>query len=1586
MTIPKSGIISLLSQRCIDLLDLAVPNWQSAVLPKGDTAETAEIWQALKACELRTLGDLSAVTPLTLLALGAKIAGPPPEGTPFWAHVLHSSRASLRLLLAPLLAELLSDALKPGSTREEPTAQQLETGYSSLLIQPGEAFDQVAYPDSISIINWPFAGRRQVDFAVGEIRATPLLAAHVRAALRERGCDLSAIPVRELSLSTRPANACARAGVTTLDTLARQTPEQMAQWRNFGPTAYQEVIAALRIYLIPWLTHLPADILVPPERLHPFIVEQEALPLPRTALDPTKLIVQPKSTNDVLFPNQMPPYQGKNALFFPIDIMLQALGRLPAQQQESQPVLSLEDARYNALLNTRLTEALVEQGCNLEKTSVQQLFFRDGFPSSSLSIRTYNALVRSGIHTLGELIKQTPANLIGIRNFGVGCFQEVIEQLHTYLQPWLQELGINPATGEGAAAYEDPPAIPEEERAIQPAAAIRLADAFASLRSSDLFSWLEYYEIEWQRIKVAEAYQPLAGSALHVGPSDLTLGELDKPAQMAAPQALVTPEIAEQIITNIWQILIMRLVEHLLQARPSEQEQESHQQTLARATVESLLAETLNHYILTKRKNAEQKIHDLPREMTVMLSRAGILDGQAKTLEELAAAFHLTRERIRQLELRAEEAIQKGASRPFVQGLAALMKWAIHAEGGVTTLSRAAERIAGWLSFGDLHPEATIKLLVKWATGKSPKSDARLVASPSMPPLLDVIDKYLEQILTSHPSGLPYERLLDEVMLAGGSALLDAGRTFVGAAIRLSDVIELQEGFCLPREGRMLPRQLVSVLRKLGRPAHFNEIAERYNELFPEEKPRSGHTVQAILLRFPETFTRTGHGTYALTEAGYEGASTVADALEHILQESDRPLHASEVVAQGKKKYQWKETALQAGLRTNPKILSFGHGFFGLAARSYPGFDAAKSYEALFGVEPVIKERLVMATYTNQYHHPVVQVKLSEHALLGSMRLSNKPLRDLFPVEGHFKARGLAPGQPEYDLSIKRGQYDISGLARWFKRHNAQPGDVLLIEKLPGEQVIDDYSYRLAYAPADRLAEAMQMVGLSPDDEAGGALDYRVLWRCREPEKLSGLLTYTLEHSWAAKQAINTALGFAPGSPHSADYIELGLLGGLLAVGKIERDVSTEIIQPTPFGRAWIAQRHDAETLAMSLVLSLPPYRAHLRSQLQDKPAGENEDMEQMTTSLLDPRLLTTWDTRYGLIMPALGDKALRESNAVLTTARLPGPVLALLLLLLAAQSNGLGIALPSIEAGGLADAQSAAARLRQLGIALRWNASDHIALAEQVHLAVTAAASVEERLRTSGGSLGSILAECWRALQQSAWPLHSIHASNLYAELMGADNALFNSLLVSVPEGTDQAARYADGRCVPCPFVSLAADWGMTSAEHAREPFAFLSHATRLISGQVVDPIAICLNRELLEQPWDAKQALAANAHLALLTLIAGDVGGLAEQCSISEHGYLLAGKPLIRALDNHLRGLGYIVWDEGYCQNVATQIALGQALVALGERSGLLTTTTRGIETLSTLATAVYYSAYDVLLRLQTIAQRRTSDHRQPDDGEMW
>ena len=46
-----------------------------------------------------------------------------------------------------------------------------------------------------------------------------------------------------------------------------------------------------------------------------------------------------------------------------------------------------------------------------------------------LTVRSYNCLKREGIHTVGELVSRTEADLLDIRNFGQKSIDEVKEKL-----------------------------------------------------------------------------------------------------------------------------------------------------------------------------------------------------------------------------------------------------------------------------------------------------------------------------------------------------------------------------------------------------------------------------------------------------------------------------------------------------------------------------------------------------------------------------------------------------------------------------------------------------------------------------------------------------------------------------------------------------------------------------------------------------------------------------------------------------------------------------------------------------------------------------------------------------------------------------------------------------------------------------------------------------------------------------------------------------------------------------------------------------------------------------------------------------
>ena len=69
-----------------------------------------------------------------------------------------------------------------------------------------------------------------------------------------------------------------------------------------------------------------------------------------------------------------------------------------------------------------------------------------------LTVRSYNCLKREGIHSVGELITRSEADLLDIRNFGAKSIDEVKGKLHSMgLALKDSPPGFDPGTA--AAAY-----------------------------------------------------------------------------------------------------------------------------------------------------------------------------------------------------------------------------------------------------------------------------------------------------------------------------------------------------------------------------------------------------------------------------------------------------------------------------------------------------------------------------------------------------------------------------------------------------------------------------------------------------------------------------------------------------------------------------------------------------------------------------------------------------------------------------------------------------------------------------------------------------------------------------------------------------------------------------------------------------------------------------------------------------------------------------------------------------------------------------------------------------------------------------
>ena len=1210
----------------------------------------------------------------------------------------------------------------------------------------------------------------------------------------------------------------------------------------------------------------------------------------------------------------------KSALFFPIDAVLAAADTYMKPASGELAPLSLEEFKTCPLLTATLVRHLARGGCNLENAHLLI-----PFGNSALDVRTYHVLWRSRIYSLAGLVAMTPNALFSLRNFGPVSYANVIESLRPYLAPW----------------WDDIVAIDTYE----------LAHPNATIKASNLSALLDRWEIEWRHLPASQAMHDACAQA---GVDVNMLGDVPRALERAQAgfSALLPAREVRTVMRDVTQIATEELASLLVAKVASlpDDTRDTKQTPAEPITIAALLD------ILAARYRGDAPTPAKTRALDVLFDRAGVYDGQPKTLNELGGQLGLTRERVRQLIARAEERLREPDLLPLVWGLGLPVSSALEALGGVARVSDVAEGVSRLLPFGVVDPVCATQLLASWSGVLHPIAGDRLALNRYSDALIERAEAAIAAMLKAHPDRLPFDEFVARAQLAGGDGLREAGPAFVAALVRCTDHIAIIQGECRPAGRVSLRSRLVAALHAIGQPAHFTQLARTYRQMFPDEADRKDNSVHALLGRFRDDFVLVGHGIFALAEWGYDPAlRDVASVVEDVLRQAEHPLHRDEVVRRVAERYRWKPNSVAAALATDDRIHPFGNAFFGLRDRTYAPFDPEATYAGIFGVPKTVRQAIVTSAQTNERGNQVLRLRLTASVLQGYLPLSNRQTRACFPDVGDVSALCCEPSGIMSEMMLHRGNTSVSGLGAWFAAIGACAGDELLVERLD-DALPDEPRYLLVHAPPDRTMEALRLAGLRPNRPSDGAPAItEPLFYLSNLDAVRQLAWHALAHPWAEIGDAQAMLGFAHAGTQGSAYQRLGVRTGMLADGQVAGHRAGAFFRPTRAGRAWVAGAHnsDPDALQRALALRLPAYRWHLRAGVPGDGA----------TAILSPLVITRWDRRFGLAPHAAATQAALDASAAFVLARdLRRPGLALLLLLLAAQSHGLGVALAATSLGGAAAGAEAIDSLRAQGLVLVVDTAGRAALDEQVSLGVDDARALEARLRGSTAPVGAVLADAWCAVEPICARAGAVNASELFIALQSGAPAMVWDALIAAPAALSDTAHAADSALFDCSFPWLVAD-GAWAHDQPGAPFAFWRDAMTHLGSpddSLRAPLGVCLCDDLMRRSWDAPRHLGANAHLALLVALAGDLGGLAERIHHGDAGWELGGLPLVPGLDRALGALGYDVWNERYRDDPDARAELGETLVALGERLGLLRAEGRSLEAVGSLASDVYYGVY--------------------------
>ena len=318
------------------------------------------------------------------------------------------------------------------------------------------------------------------------------------------------------------------------------------------------------------------------------------------------------------------------------------------------------------------------------------------------------------------------------------------------------------------------------------------------------------------------------------------------------------------------------------------------------------------------------------REARIIRLRFGLSDGRKHTLEEVGREFGVTRERIRQIEAKALRRLRD----PTRQ----LVLW----PGIVAAFVRSSGSL---LKFESERTPAHFLLdsILQKKTECVPELGVNVITDVDLSNFREYISDY-----DGHK--------LDDQKLAAFLPFLSKADV-----TRLRKPIEELKEDVVARWTR--PRMLLETLRSLGRAAHFQEIAQLCNEMFPERQNSIHNWHSALGQPSAEGLGIVWigrKGMYGLKEHGYQRPrkdlfDSAADIVEKIYSESKRPVLDEAVIdALSKIRREVHPNSVKMALSFSERLESVGGGRYvpisaltnDFASNSSPNYDISAAVEA----------------------------------------------------------------------------------------------------------------------------------------------------------------------------------------------------------------------------------------------------------------------------------------------------------------------------------------------------------------------------------------------------------------------------------------------------------------------------------------------------------------------------------------------------------------------------------------------------------------------------------------------------------------
>jgi DNA-directed RNA polymerase delta subunit len=313
------------------------------------------------------------------------------------------------------------------------------------------------------------------------------------------------------------------------------------------------------------------------------------------------------------------------------------------------------------------------------------------------------------------------------------------------------------------------------------------------------------------------------------------------------------------------------------------------------------------------------------RSQDIVTRRYGLKTGKVETLDSIGKEYGITRERVRQIESQAKKLL--ACRKELLVSVGEMLTDIFQKNGGVMTEEYL---IAAVNTHSDSTTQPTSIVFFLDILPKFEKVTRYGKFGPhwSHPELhnkyTDSVVEQGEEILKKSKRPLDESNLFTDIRTAikvEATELPDECiRALLEASKYLKKTVFGEWGITdwVETSPRGVGDKAFIVLRRSGKPMHFEEITNQINEVSFDHKTAHKQTVHNELIK-DDRFVLVGRGLYGLSDWGYI-PGTVADVMEAILTKAGEPMTREDLLKKVLKQRMVKKTTVLLGLQSNKRF------------------------------------------------------------------------------------------------------------------------------------------------------------------------------------------------------------------------------------------------------------------------------------------------------------------------------------------------------------------------------------------------------------------------------------------------------------------------------------------------------------------------------------------------------------------------------------------------------------------------------------------------------------------------------------------